>query len=220
MKLRLLAIVFGLIIPVTACNSSKQANAPTPAQSPNSTSSPVSNVPGSPAESPEAVANSNQSAVSTNWYNFSSQEGKYSAKFPEKPNEQKRASQGQQGEISGTEVRYIDNANQRLYLTGHVNLPSPKGAKLTNLNVDKILDGGRDSMAKTVGATVKNETKISQGEYPGREFLMALPNGLTAKARIFINPKNLKAYQAVFAAKDGKVDAPDAKAFLDSVKLN
>ncbi|HEY9694270.1 MAG TPA: hypothetical protein V6D15_18870 [Oculatellaceae cyanobacterium] len=219
MKLRLLAIVFGLIIPVTACNSSKQANAPTPAQSPTSTSSSVSNVPASPAASPKTAASSDTSAVSKNWYNYSSTDGKYSAKFPDKPNEQKRASKAQQGEISGTEVRYIDNANQRLYLTGHVNLPAPKGAKLTNVNVDKILDGGRDSMAKTVGATVKNETKISQGEYPGREFLMTLPNGLSAKARIFINPKNLKAYQAVFAAKDGKVDAPDAKAFLDSVKL-
>ncbi len=219
MKLRLLAIVFGLIIPVTACNSSKQANAPTPAQAPISTSSPTSNAPASPAESPKVVASSNESAVSKNWYNYSSQDGKYSAKFPDKPNEQKRASKAQQGEISGTEVRYIDNAKQRLYLTGHVNLPTPKGGKLTNVNVEKILDGGRDSMAKTVGATVKNETKISQGEYPGREFLMTLPNGLSAKARIFINPKKFKAYQAVFAAKDGKVDAPDAKAFLNSVKL-
>jgi hypothetical protein len=217
MKLRLLAIIFGLIIPVTACNSSKQANAPAPAQAPNTTSSPASKVAASPVQSPKAVANSNESAISKNWYNYSSKDGKYSAKFPDKPNEQKRASKAQQ--VSGTEVRYIDNAKQRLYLTGHVNLPTPKGGKLTNSNIEKILDGGRDSMAKTVGATVKNETKISQGESPGREFLMVLPNGLTAKARIFINPKNFKAYQAVFAAKDGKVDAPDAKAFLDAVKL-
>ncbi|HEY9875817.1 MAG TPA: hypothetical protein V6D12_20465 [Candidatus Obscuribacterales bacterium] len=227
MKLRLLPVVFALVVPLTACNGNSNSSSPAAVQSPNAASSPLAqSSPSSTAPSPATASPNPASSPSTaatvpgNWYSYSSSEGNYTAKFPAKPNEQKRAANSQQGQISGAEVRYVDNAKQRLYLTGHVNIPVPQGASKSSLNVDKALDGGRDSMANTVGAKIKSETKISQNGYPGREFIMILPNNMAAKARIFINPEKLKAYQAIIAAKDGKVDFPEANGFLDSLKIN
>ncbi|MBW4577052.1 MAG: hypothetical protein KME08_17395 [Aphanothece sp. CMT-3BRIN-NPC111] len=221
MKLRLLPVIFALVVPLAACNSGeKSSSSPNSVASPTSTSSP--SVQGSPTTptSPNASTSPSSGNVTGNWYSYSSSEGNYTVKFPGKPEEQKRAADSQQGSVSGVEVRYVDPASQRLYVTGHVNIPVPPGQKKSNLNVEQALNGGRDSIARTSGATIKNEKKITENGLSGREFTMTLPNGLAAKARIFINPDNFKAYQAIVAAKDGKVDIPEASTFLESLNIN
>ena len=226
MKLRLLSVIFALVVPLVGCNNNNSKTSTDSVQSSTTTSAPSSATqsptatasPSSATASPTSETSSN-SEISKNWYSYSSSKGNYTAKFPEKPNEQERSNKSQQGSVSGVEVRYVDNANQRLYLTGHVDLPIAPKTKLNDANLEKILDGFQNAMVKTVGATGKNPTKITQSGFPAREFLLTLPGGEAAKARIIINPNNLKAYQAVVVAKDGKPESPEAQAFLDSLKI-
>ena len=227
MKVRLLPVVFALVVPLAACNgdrnSSKSADtvqSPTSQASPDPQASPNSIVQSPTPTSPTAQTSPSADSASGNWQTYSSTEGNFSAQFPGKPKEQKRSAESPQGTVSGVEASYVDDAKQRLYLTRQVSLPIPPGTKLDKANIEKVLDSGRDNTAKTSGATVQGETKISNSGYPGREFSMTLPNGAAAKVRIFINPDSLKAYQAIVATKAGKVDFPEANTFLESVKIS
>ena len=257
MKLRFLFVVFALVVPLAACNtSSKFGSLPTsraslaspspktatpysPGASPTPSSPSTATTPSSSAavapqtapspslpaasatpSSPTTATNPKIASVISKWYTYYSQEGNFTAKFPEKPEEEKNYSSSPQGPISALEVRYVDQVNQRFYQTGYANLPIPPGAQRNRFDVEKGLDGCRNGMVRGLGATVNKERKITQNGSPGREITMTLEKGIVAKARIFINPKNLKAYQAIVVAPDDKLDLPEVKAFLDYVKIS
>ncbi|GAC1459524.1 MAG: hypothetical protein NVS2B14_07570 [Chamaesiphon sp.] len=218
MKLHLIPVVFALVIPLAACNASNKASDSLTVKKTQVTeSSPSTTV---QSASPNVETSPNTTNASSNWYSYSSAQGNYTTKFPGKPNEHKQTAQLKQGTISEVEALYVDKAKQRLYLTRQVDLPFQQGVKLSNSNIEKILDNGETNTVKTSGATVKAERKISQSGYPGREFTMLLPNGTAAQARIFVSANNYKAYQAVVAAKDGKLDFPETQIFLDSLNIN
>jgi len=234
MKLRLLSILFLLVAPLAACdNSPKSSASPDSVQSsvPPASPSPIlqSPIPSAspssilqspvPSASPNVATSPSATAASNNWYSYASSEGNYSVQFPAKPEEQPKATQSPQGQVSGVEVRYLDQAQQRIYLTRHLTLPVPPGTKLDKANVEAVLDNAQASAVQSSGAKLKDGKKISQSGYSGRQFTMSLPDGTTAKARIFINPNNLKAYQALVAAKNGQVDFPEANTFLESLTI-
>lgn len=223
MKLRLLSAIFALVVPLVACNSDSNPNASPSAATPASPVPQASEIPSplaSASSSPEVATNSSPTtAAPTDWYTYSSQEGGYTAKFPQKPEEQKKPAGSQAGSIGYTEVRYVDQAKQRIYLSVHANVPVPPGAKVNDINVEKGLDTLRDNIIKSMKGTVKNETKVTQNGYAGRELTMSMPQGFSAKARIFINPKTLKIYQVLVGSKDGNVNFSEANAFLDSVTI-
>ncbi len=225
MKLRLLPVVFALVVPLAACSGNSTANpeknnSAQPQKVDNSPSSQTSTSPNTQSSAaPSANSSPNSNAVSSEPFSYTSPDGNYTAKFPGKPSEQPRSTDSPQGKVTGAEVRYVDQAKQQLYLTGHVNLPIAPGNKLNDANIQQILTNGRDSMVKTSGATVKNEKQISQNGFPGKEFVMSLPNGTAVKARIYINPNNKRAYQVIVAAKDGKVDSTEVNTFMDSMVI-
>lgn len=228
MKLCFLPVFFTFIVTLAACNTNSKSSSlpasrtsltsPSPALPPSPVVSPQtsSSIPASPSP----ATNTEPVSVIHNWYTYYSQEGNFTAKFPEKPEEEKNSSNTPEGPISAVEVRYVDKVNQRFYQTGYANLPIPPGAQRDHFDIEKGLDGCRNGMVRGLGATVNIEKKISQSGSPGREITMTLEKGIAAKARIFINPKNLKAYQAIVVAPDDKLDIPEVKAFLDYVKIS
>jgi hypothetical protein len=229
MKLCFLPVFFTLIVTLAACQtnskssslpaSSASLTSPSPALPPSPVVSPQTSSSRLPV-SPSTATNTELVSVIHNWYTYYSQEGNFTAKFPEKPEEEKNYSNTPEGPISAVEVRYVDKVNQRFYQTGYANLPIPTGAQREHFDIEKGLDGCRNGMVRGLGATVNIEKKISQSGSPGREITMTLEKGIAAKARIFINPKNLKAYQAIVVAPDDKLDIPEVKAFLDYVKIS
>jgi hypothetical protein len=240
MKLRLLFVLFALVAPLAACdNSPKSTTSPTSVQSSVPPSSPPAIAPSptfssspssifkSPAPlspsplspSPNIALSPSPSATPGSKFVYNSPEGNYTAQFPAKPEEQKKSAQSPQGNISGVEVRYIDQTQERIYLARHLTLPFPPNTKLDQAKIEGILDNAQASAVQTSGAALKDAKKITQNGLSGRQFTMTLPNGMAAKARIFINPNKLLAYQVLVAAKNGKVDFPEAQAFLDSLTI-
>lgn len=208
MKLRLLAVFFALIVPVSACNNSNTATKSTQQPTDTPTKSAIAST-GTPA------------TTNNNWYTYSSKTGDYTAKFPEKPIEKQQSLKTNanisQTSVEAGQVAYLDKTNQRIYLVNHIEIPIPKGANAKKLNPEQVLEQGQAQMLKTMGATLKTETKINQNGNPGREITMNLPNGAAAITRVFINTKSLKAYRALIAVKDGNLNFPEAKLFLDSL---
>lgn len=88
-----------------------------------------------------------------------------------------------------------------------------------------LLDRGRDGGVSSSGGTLKSEKEIKLNDYLGREWLMDLPNGLTATARAYWVKRTL--FQTVFVTTPKSDDSAEVKKlrqqtetrFLDSFTL-
>ncbi|MBW4619178.1 MAG: protein kinase [Cyanosarcina radialis HA8281-LM2] len=189
-------------------SSSEQSINSSPSVEPEPSNSPVTS---SSPDTTEPVNNSNSDT--TNWYAYSSQSGNYNARFPAQPTEQKQNADSAEFILVG----YSDNTNKRFYGTAESEVTLPSGA---TFDVQKGLDGARDSAAKSTNATVISEQQITQNGYPGREVTMRGQNNLGIIQRMIVDPDGPTLYQAIVVAEDGNLTFPEARAFLDSLTID
>ncbi len=139
--------------------------------------------------------------------------------MPGKPSEQTQALEGQPGvenhllmletKLAGYVVSYVVFSND-------VTDPA---------RIKDLLDRGREGGLGSSGATLKSEKEIKLNDYFGREWLMELPNGLSATARAYWVKRRL--FQTVFVSSPKTDDSPETKRlhqeaatkFLDSFTL-
>ncbi|HEY9704599.1 MAG TPA: hypothetical protein V6C58_19310 [Allocoleopsis sp.] len=215
MKLHFLAIYCTLLISLVACGEktnndqvTKTPNSPVPAVK---NETPINN-----SSSSSSAANSSTQTNNiqiSEWISYESKQGKYTAKFPQQPEESK---QNQEQGIKGQEVVYIDQDKKRLYLITYLVLPQEVQKKVKNLNTDQFLENLQKDIIFSMKGNLKTETKIEQNGIKGREFVLDIGQGSTVKARVFFNPKNFQAYRIVIGTKQGNLDFPEAQNFLDS----
>jgi hypothetical protein len=84
-------------------------------------------------------------------------------------------------------------------------------------NGDKILDTGRDTTLKNLGATITSERKETVGGYPARRFDYSSPNGFRGTIRFVLT--NQRLYQLNAIGPAGFSDGPEAQRFLNSFAL-
>jgi hypothetical protein len=242
MKLRLLMLVVCVMIPLVGCNQTKESTNPenkpeqvktkesatsdnnkeqakTPEtnkvveKTPDSNTNPVNN--NSTPTTPEKSANTTPG----DWVSYSSEGGKYSVKFPQKPKESGVKEDKQQG-VKTEEAGYLDQAKQRIFVVNYLAIAPEKLAKeKTKPTADQLLDNMQKSIVASLPGTLKDEKKIDQNGIPGKEFTITLTNGGSTKTRIFVNPKNYQAYRILVATKDGKLDFPEMQTFFDSLVI-
>ncbi|OLP17077.1 hypothetical protein BST81_17105 [Leptolyngbya sp. 'hensonii'] len=166
------------------------------------------------SSNPATPVVTNPATIASTWYNYTSPTGKYTARFPGKPREDTRTLDTKAGKTNLVLVTYEDKSAKRAYALSHNKFIFPSGM---SFDVQKGLDGSRDGLARGMGATITQETKITAQGFPGREITLNKGETLLAKARIFYVNGTL--YQ-MFVLVDGKqLDAPEVTAFLESVEF-
>lgn len=154
------------------------------------------------------------------WINGAPATAGFTVLMPGKPSEQTQTVEGQPGmenhllmletKLAGYVVSYV-------VFSDDVTDPA---------RIKDLLDRGREGGLATSGGTLKSEKEIKLNDYFGREWLMELPNGLSATARAYWVKRRL--FQTVFVTTPKSDDSPEVKRvrqeaatkFLDSFKLN
>jgi hypothetical protein len=91
-------------------------------------------------------------------------------------------------------------------------------AQLINGNpVAPILDGARNGAVQNVKGTLRQEDKITISNLEARQLVIDSPRGIVIKMRYFLLANVL--VQALVAGPPGIEDQPEAKRFLDSLKV-
>lgn len=200
MKSLFFSVTLALVAPLAACTS----NTPV-----------ASNITQSPIIQATSVSKITKVSLTQDWYNYTAKDGTYTAKFPGKPIENNNSRKTEMGEIKFLQVMYQDKDKNLVYMTQSNNYPVPPD----QYNAEQGLDGARDSQVKG-GKTLLSEKKITLNGLPGRELMIKDQKGITMKTRLFIDPKGPTMYLAIVGSENGKVDFPEATAFLDSLAVS
>lgn len=154
------------------------------------------------------------------WINGAPANAGFTVLMPGKPSEQTQAVEGHPGvenhllmletTLAGYVVSYV------VFLD---DVTDPASIK-------DLLDRGREGGLASSGATLKSEKEIRLKDYPGREWVMELPNGLSATARAYWVKRRL--FQTVFITTPKSDDSVEVKRlrhetairFLDSFTLS
>jgi hypothetical protein len=142
-----------------------------------------------------------------------SQEGGFSALFPDKPKREVQTLNTVEGEIDV--ILYSANMDDSTYVVIYAEYPKDA---IKNSDPDKMLDGARDEgVANSKGKLLK-ETPIVLGNNKGRELKIENDNGQRiVHQRIYI--VNNRIYQALVEAPAGKKETKDITKFFDSFKV-
>ncbi len=209
MKSLFLSVALVLVLPISACSRTTKV-ASTDVKSPTS----------QPALSPEPKSDS----ASQNWYTYTAKDNSYTIKFPSKPQEEdKSVTNPNVGKLNYMQVLYEDKANNRAYLTANIIYPGKSSQyNFAKDRIEKELDGIRDGQAQGSNSTIASEKTITFKGLTGREIRFKSKNqqGEAMMSRILIDPKKPALYQIIVVAGDGKLDFPEAQAFLDSLTFS
>jgi hypothetical protein len=100
------------------------------------------------------------------------------------------------------------------YLASYTDVPT----NLAGLDPEELLDNGRDGAINSTGGELVEETKITLGEFPGRDFTYKITalNG-NIRQRAYVVEQRL--YQLVTTGTGNAVNSADAEKFFNSFKL-
>lgn len=171
-----------------------------------------------PAQQPQPapVAVPPESGV---WTNGAPANAGFTVLMPGKPSETVQALEGRPGIENHLLMLETKLAG---YVVSYVQFPD----EVTDPVVIKgLLDRGREGGLASSKGTLRSEKEIKLNDYLGREWLMDLPNGLSATARAYWVKRTL--YQTVFvttpkpddSAETKRVRRETATKFLDSFTL-
>jgi hypothetical protein len=219
-KLNTWIVIVSLVgaLALTACDTggppatpSTPTSAPTPSAAP--TSKPIPTIePTRPvaiatkAPTREAVATSQSSG---GWQTFISDEGGFSIDMPGKP-----TNSTQPSSAGTTTYLFSLTKGSDSYLASYTDVP----VNLAELDPEQLLDNGRDGALNSTGGELVEESKITLGKYPGRDFTYKITalNG-NIRQRAYVVDQRL--YQIVTTGPGNAVNSADAEKFFDSFKL-
>lgn len=148
-------------------------------------------------------------SLTNNWYNYTENDSKYTAKFPSQP---KVSNESKRGKYKSSQAMYEDEAKNRVYLTTSAKyFVAP-----SQFNAEAALDRVRESQVQR-GDTIISEKKITLNDFPGRELIIQTKKHMTIKMRMFINPNDPTLFMALVLAGNGNINFPEADAFLNSL---
>lgn len=207
MKSHIISLALALVVPVAACSgnnsiASNTADSPTTQSSPTSETSKIS--------------------VTQNWYTYTAQDSSYTVKFPQKPLEDnKTVANKNLGKLNYLQVLYEDRAKQRAFLTANIKYPGKSSQyNFAKDRIQKELDAIRDAQAQGSNSTISSEKEITYKGLTGREITFKGKKGEAMKSRILIDSKQPALYQMLVISGNGKIDFPEAQAFLDSLTIS
>ena len=155
--------------------------------------------------------------LANNWYSYTAKDGSYTVYFPGQPEEKKLSVETYLGKLNAVLVFYKYPEKERFFSVSSIRYPVAP----SEYNVEKGLDGARDGAAKNSNSIIISENKISYQEFPGREIILQskVQPSFRLLLRIFIDPNGPTLYSLQVTGPDGKLDFPEAKAFLDSFSI-
>ncbi len=141
---------------------------------------------------------------------FVSDQWKFAAKFPSKPQEQ------QQG---GGKIFLVENGDNAFTVAVS---EMPGDGKMPQAQMNLVLDNARDGLVRGVNGTATNKKNISitgKQQYPGREVTATVtqPKQLEVLARVFLVGKRL--YMVMVVGSNQFVTSNEAKEFMKSFRL-
>jgi hypothetical protein len=149
-------------------------------------------------------------------YEYTSEAGRYRAKFPEKPrSETKDLSTGPGGRVIPTLTDKAEGPRDAVYAVTIADYPE----SFRDVPEKAILDGVRDGLKATDGrVTEDNEITVGSGEtkLAGRELRIEAGRN-TVRARLFLSGTRL--YQVMVTGSKNAVNGPTADEFLRSFEL-
>ena len=215
MKLRLIALLAALFLPLAACAGNQETSenntsaetsgnsespatdsAAAPANSPTDSSAPESDA----AKSADATNGSENGTATEGWYDYSPSDKSYQVKFPSEPQTQ-------------DDMQVILDKGAKAYLVRKDEIEIPEGVEV---DVNTILEGARGGLAAS--GEVENEQEVEKNGISGRELLVTGEGGKVLKARVFFDPDNGRLYQAIVGAVDGELPK-ESDTFLESFEI-
>jgi hypothetical protein len=143
------------------------------------------------------------------WHEFRSDDGKFLARFPSKPEQSEQSLNTASGVLP---IRIYQSASDiAAYTLTFIDFPDSFS------DPNSVLDSARDGCIRTTQATLLYETVISLSGYPGRELKLSAPNGLTSFMRIYLVQNRL--YTISSATKPEFSYNQEIRDFLDSFKV-
>lgn len=147
--------------------------------------------------------------VPREWQTITSQQGKYSVRFPGKP----------RLDDSGDQVQWIfeTQGGNAVFLAGHTTFSTP--VALDTSLAKKVLDQGLAAAEKSLDArTVSSKDLMVDGKYPARDVDMQTPTMGIYRARVIVTEEGI--YQVVVMGPKKFVDGQDARTFRESFKIS
>ncbi len=153
------------------------------------------------------------------WKRFSSTEGRFAVLFPGEPGELKRPVQ--YGTDQATEFRmfYVERPKEKIvYAVAYNDFPMA-GNTITPELMQRALVSGRDSMLKSLQATLISERPIQLDTAPGREIIFKLPNNALGRIRIYFVGQRLYQVWSIVDADRQKYLTKSIEGFLNSFEV-
>lgn len=152
-------------------------------------------------------------AQQQNWFSMESKEGRFSVSMPGHPKEIPQIINTPVGEID-THPLVLRRQNTA-FIVMYSDYPKEY---FKDQDMKSILDSFRDGAVKNTQGTLLLEKILTLGPYPGREIIIATPNGEgTSTDRFFLVGNRL--YQLIVACPKADRYSPDINQFLESFKL-
>ena len=145
------------------------------------------------------------------WKRVSPTDAGFTLEFPAPPSEMEQRVKAADGKSEMVVHTLAAADGETAYMAGWHDYPP------TTTSADAILDGARDGALANTKGTLVSEKKIKTGAHPGRE-LVIQARGTTTHARIYWVKGRL--IQMLAIMPEGQVVEADAKAFLDSFRLD
>lgn len=146
------------------------------------------------------------------WIEFQSKEGAFSVLMPGQPEQKSFPTDTEQGPINMN--MFSVGRGNAFYAVIYSDFPLvPDDPQLIN----NMLDKARDMGVANAKGRLLSETRITLGDYPGREIKISISAGILL-ARLYAVKHRL--YQVMVAGtQEAVIASPDTARFLDSFKL-
>lgn len=146
---------------------------------------------------------------------YSSEEGRYSVRFPGPPKVTEQTAKTALGELKVT-VAVFANSDGSTFLVSFTDFPESAARPA---NQATLLDGIRDGVKGGGGKLIAEEKKRTFGpnKLPFREFIVERDRKQRVKCRVIL--RDNRVYQLAVIGPSDFVSGRDATAFLDSFEL-
>lgn len=154
---------------------------------------------------------SRPAVVPAGWTKTVSEDGGYSLVFPGSPQEQK-LTKDDGTFLANMYVLELDSGNVA-FMSSHSDLPKDR----LSIAADTILEDAKKGAIANTKGTLESEKKVTVEGYPGRDIVIATPNGMLSYVRVVLAKGRLYQAMAVMTRDNGaKKDVPT---YLNSFRL-
>lgn len=143
------------------------------------------------------------------WVRHDCRPGGYSVLMPDVPKVEESAADSKIGKLSG--CASLVERDGRAYMA------QCSRFSLARTDVKKELDSARDNVIRSLDGKLLHEKDIKLAGHPGREVVLALPDGTVMRARYFVDNQDLFAVMAVVPR--GEESTNETNEFFDSFHL-